>query len=148
MGEEEQMMSGREDQMTGRALLSQKDDDGKNSKRSASRGERMPKTAKKHKPSQSQNDTEDLKSKSSKTQRSSHLDSSRHYQDKNELLGLNKEEKAKYKVQLQNQIAELKSKKEKFSFKLIERKLQNEAADKDVEILTKKVENEVTDLNK
>lgn len=139
-------MSGREDQMTGRALLADAGDETKKSKKSGSRKEF--KTEKKHKkaPTPSQNDTEDLRSKSSGTVRSSHLSRSTKYnKEVNYKTNL---EKADYKRQIIDQIEELTEKKEKFKDKLIERKLQNEAAEKDVEILTKKVNDEIKDLNR
>ena len=73
-------MSGREDQMTGRALLDNDAlDPTKKSKKSGSRKEHKTEKKPKKTPNQSQNDTDDLRSKSSGTVRSSHLSRSTKY---------------------------------------------------------------------
>lgn len=113
MGDDEEMMSGREEMMTARALLSDRE------KKS---GSRHAKTAKKSAPAESLNDSDFLKSESSKVRGSSHLSGSQKYKDAKQYEGLKGDKKAEYRQQLIDQIEELKNKKEKFSFKLIERK--------------------------
>jgi hypothetical protein len=156
MEDDDPMMSGRGDMMSQRELLSARS--GKSQKRAsrpATEGQAMSqaKTAKKPKgqgPGLDFNDSEAqsiLKSKSSRSKGSSHL-TRMTGSDEGGRGAMDQQEKKAYKERLKVQIEELEQKQIKFSRKLQDRALQADTSEKDIDVLTKKVNEEVHDLNK